>query len=123
VLRDRLPRDARLNVDRMLMKRALLNIIENAIHAQKDAGKDVPVTFWVTVSRRYLHFHIEDHGTGVPDPELIFEPYYTTKPSGTGLGLPLAKKIILDHEGDITVRGAGGDGGTLVTVQLPRVEG
>ena len=122
LLRDRLPQDAKFNVDRMLMKRALLNIIENAIHAQKDAGKDVPVSFWVTVSRRYLHFHIEDHGAGVPDPELIFEPYYTTKPSGTGLGLPLAKKIILDHEGDITVRGAGGDGGTLVTVQLPRVE-
>ena len=121
VLRDRLPAGAKLNIDRMLMKRALLNIIENAIHAQKDCGETGPVACWVTVSRRYLHFHIEDHGPGVPDPELIFEPYYTTKPSGTGLGLPLAKKIILDHEGDITVRGAGGAGGTLVTVQLPRV--
>jgi len=121
LLRDVLPAGALIDVDRMLMKRALLNIIENAIHAQKDVGRTEPVACWVTVSRRYLLIHIEDHGPGVPDPELIFEPYYTTKPSGTGLGLPLAKKIILDHEGDVTVRGAGGAGGTLVTVQLPRV--
>ncbi len=122
LLREDLPSDARLNIDRMLMKRALLNIIENGIHAQKDSGSTEPVACWVTVSRRYLLIHIEDHGPGVPDPELIFEPYYTTKPSGTGLGLPLAKKIILDHEGDVTVRGAGAAGGTLVTVQLPRVK-
>ncbi len=120
-LRDSLPAGARLNVDRMLLKRALLNIIENAIQAQKESGSDDPVSFMVTVSGRYVYFHIEDHGPGVPDPELIFEPYYTTKPSGTGLGLPLAKKIILDHEGDITVRGAGDAGGTIVTVQLPGV--
>ena len=121
LLRDRLPVGARLNVDRMLMKRALLNVVENAIQAQKESGSEAPVACWVTVSQRFLLIHIEDHGPGVPDPELIFEPYYSTKPAGTGLGLPLAKKIILDHEGDITVRGAGGAGGTLVTVQLPRV--
>ncbi len=109
------PPDTHLLADRMLLKRAILNVIENAVHAQ--TGNEKPVLFSVSRDKKTVSFFIEDSGEGVADTELIFEPYYTTKPQGTGLGLPLAKKIILDHEGDIQAESL--STGTRMVIRLP----
>ena len=65
---------------------------------------------------------VEDTGPGIPPEHLdrIFEPYFTTKEGGTGLGLALAHKIIQDHDGSIRVEGGVGEGATFV-VTLPVV--
>jgi nitrogen fixation/metabolism regulation signal transduction histidine kinase len=63
---------------------------------------------------------VEDNGPGFPE-ELknrMFEPYATTKPRGTGLGLPVVKKIIEEHHGTIEVRNLDG-GGARICVRLP----
>ncbi len=60
----------------------------------------------------YLEIEIADSGPGIPEKEKnrIFEPYYTTKSNGTGMGLAIAKKIIEDHHGSIEVHGKSGLG-------------
>ena len=63
---------------------------------------------------------VADSGVGIPEDRLgkIFEPYYTTKENGTGLGLTLTYKIVKEHGGDITVTSKAGQGSTFV-IALP----
>jgi signal transduction histidine kinase len=64
--------------------------------------------------------HVDDTGPGIPE-ELrcqIFEPFFTSKPEGTGLGLPLAAHIVRDHGGELDF-GAAPGGGTRFTIKLP----
>jgi len=63
---------------------------------------------------------ISDTGAGIPDEimDKIFEPYFTTKPFGTGLGLTIVFKIVKEHFGDISVQSRVGEG-TTVTLALP----
>lgn len=63
---------------------------------------------------------IQDNGTGIDDDKLskIFEPYYTTKANGTGLGLTLVYKIMKEHHGDIHVTSTKGEG-TTFTLDFP----
>ena len=58
-----------------------------------------------SVQGGHVRFSVEDNGTGVREDVLgrIFEPYVTTKPKGTGLGMAIAKKIIEEHRGSVTV--------------------
>jgi len=67
---------------------------------------------------------ISDTGEGIPEERLqkIFEPYYTTKESGTGLGLTIVYKIVKEHGGDIRVESEKGRGSTF-TVFLPQSQG
>ncbi len=113
------PAGACFRGDRMLVKRALLNVLENAIHASRHAGAAVPVRIDAVREGRFLVVRIADAGAGVSAPEQVFEPYFTTKIDGTGLGLPLAKKIILDHDGEIVMESRKDSPGTVVTVRLP----
>jgi signal transduction histidine kinase len=67
---------------------------------------------------------ISDTGPGIP-PEAegrLFEPFFTTKPDGTGLGLPIARRIVEEHGGTLTL-GPGPAGGTLAHIRLPLREG
>jgi nitrogen fixation/metabolism regulation signal transduction histidine kinase len=66
---------------------------------------------------------VEDNGPGFPEElrERMFEPYATTKPRGTGLGLPVVKKIVEEHHGEIEVSNLEG-GGARICVRLPILE-
>ena len=68
----------------------------------------------------YLRLTIQDTGMGIPPETLtrLFEPFFTTKPSGTGLGLPITRRIIQEHHGAITVASQPGQG-TTFHVWLP----
>ena len=61
---------------------------------------------------------MSDEGAGIEDVERIFEPYYTTKAKGTGLGLIISRQIVEDHHGHIRVASRAGEG-TTVTIELP----
>jgi two-component system nitrogen regulation sensor histidine kinase NtrY len=106
-------------VDRSLLGRALTNMIENALHAMPRGG-DLHVSAGLTAGGHRVQMRIRDTGVGM-DPaalERIFEPYFSTKAVGTGLGLTIAKRNIEIHGGSISVESEPGRG-TTVRVEIP----
>jgi PAS domain S-box-containing protein len=100
-------------------RRALLNLVHNAMDAMPQGGV---LTFCGRQDTAHAALDLRDTGTGIPAERLarIFEPLYTTKPGGTGLGLYLVREIITAHGGEITVQSTVGHG-TTFTITLPRV--
>lgn len=106
--------------DKDKVKHALLSILENALEAMSPEGK---LRVSVAPKRgRLSEMALRIHNDGAPIPkelsEKIFEPYFTTKRSGTGLGLAMVKKIVEEHDGHIEIQ-SGPEEGTLVTITLP----
>ena len=107
-------------VDKEQIKRVLQNIIKNAIQASQP-GQAITIAATFLAESETVGIDIADHGQGM-DAETckrIFEPYYTTKREGTGLGLFIVQKIVTDHGGQITVKSEEGKG-TVVTIRLKR---
>jgi signal transduction histidine kinase len=109
----------RLALDRDQMAVALSNVIENAISAMGDVGRLV-IRSSFAESRKLIAVSVSDTGKGIPERYLkkVFEPYFTLKPGGTGLGMALTKRIIEDHKGTIVIESVEGKG-TTVTITLP----
>ena len=105
-----------LDADRM--SQVLLNLILNAI-AATDAGGRIRVSL-ARNDDRTIRIVIADTGTGIRQEDLsrVFDPYFTTKPSGTGLGLPIVQKIVEAHGGAIRLESEAGKG-TTATLLLP----
>jgi signal transduction histidine kinase len=101
-----------LDLDEKYIKQALLNIIKNAIAAMPDGGK---LIFETEVDANDVVLRISDTGVGIPEDQMakIFEPYYTTKEFGSGLGLTVVYKIIQEHGGEISLSSKEGDGTTF----------
>ncbi len=114
-----------VRADKLLLKRVLANLVENGIHAGQEAGTDGNVVIgWHADPRRdTVTITIDDHGKGVAeaDREKIFEPYVTTKGAkGTGLGLAIARKIAIEHGGELAVAPEHpATGGARFVVSLP----
>jgi signal transduction histidine kinase len=104
-------------VDRNLIARSLTNIVENALHAMPGPG-----TLAVTAREENdrVHIRVSDTGVGMDEEALAraFEPYFSTKASGTGLGLPIAKRNVELSGGTIAVQSVR-DRGTTVEIALP----
>jgi PAS domain S-box-containing protein len=116
-LADKLPQ---IKFDSSLMKQALLNLIKNAAAAMPGGGE---LSITTEAGEGALQIVIADTGTGIPAENLvkIFEPYFTTKDTGSGLGLTLVFKIIKEHQGDITVKSREGEGTVfIITLPLPQ---
>ncbi|MFC1672481.1 PAS domain-containing sensor histidine kinase, partial [Planctomycetota bacterium] len=104
-------------VDRGRMKEVLLNLLINAREAQPEGGV---IRTTVRSEGRRLVLSVEDEGTGM-DPETAercFEPYFSTKERGSGLGLSVVMRIVKAHGGTIRVRSAP-NAGTSVDILLP----
>ncbi len=103
------------NRDRLVQ--LFLNLGKNALQAMPDGGE---LHFISSRTGSSAVIAVQDTGHGINPDELkkIFEPFYTTKARGTGLGLALCKKIVEDHNGDIQIDSVIGQG-TSVTVKLP----
>jgi signal transduction histidine kinase len=104
-------------IDADLIKQALLNIFINAQQAMEKGGE---LLIRTSRSRKYAIIQISDTGSGIEPQRLekIFDVYYSTKPGGRGLGLPIARKIIQAHNGAINIDSDPGKG-TSVTIKLP----
>ena len=112
-----------VSIDRTLFARALTNLIENALHAMPGQGRlaiTIAEQHAPTDSRRDLVVEIADTGVGMDGEALsrIFEPYFSTKATGTGLGLTIAKRNVELSGGSIAVQSEKGVG-TTVTVSIP----
>jgi two-component system sensor histidine kinase HydH len=111
---------AMVNIDRTLVLRSLTNIVENALHAMPGVGT---LTVVAQPEDHVVRVRIADTGVGMDDEALAraFEPYFSTKATGTGLGLPIAKRNVELSGGAIAVT-SGRDKGTTVEVTLPIAE-
>lgn len=96
---------------------ALLNLVINALQAVEKTGR---VDLRAHSAGDFLVIEVGDTGPGVPLEKLsaIFEPYYTTKADGSGIGLWIAQQIVIAHGGTIQAANAP-DGGAVFTVRLP----
>jgi signal transduction histidine kinase len=106
-----------VSIDRTLVSRALVNIIENALHAMPGAGA---LTVRAGQNGQAVHIRVSDTGVGM-DAEAMaraFEPYFSTKAAGTGLGLPIAKRNVELSGGTISMSSER-DKGTTVDISLP----
>ncbi len=103
--------------DEKFIKQAFLNIINNAVAAMPNGG-----TLTVSSARRgeSVEVDIADTGVGISEENMtkIFEPYFTTKDFGSGLGLTVVYKIVKEHGGEISLRSKEGEG-TTFTISLP----
>lgn len=106
-------------LDREQMRRALHNIIKNSIEASERGSSIFIQTKRATKANRTVLIEIRDQGKGMNQDVLskIFEPYFTTKNRGMGLGLSIVKRIIEDHNGEIAFESSPGRG-TQVTIYL-----
>jgi len=104
-------------VDRTLVARSLANVVENALHAMPGSGT---LTVAASTEHHFVVLRVDDTGVGMDDEALgrVFEPYFSTKTTGTGLGLPIAKRNIELNGGQIEVDSGKGRG-TTVIVRLP----
>ena len=109
-----------LTADRALLTTALLSVAENAVDAMEKGGKLVLEVESVPKTAA-VRLRVRDSGAGVPAKirGRIFAPFYSTKPRGVGLGLAIARGIILGHEGSIRLESEPGIG-TEVTLEIPQ---
>ena len=107
------------SIDRMLIGRALTNIIENALHAMPGGGT-LTIDAALAPDRK-VQLRVTDTGIGMDADAIakIFEPYFSTKAIGTGLGLTIAKRNVEANQGTIAVTSEKGRG-TSVTMTLPQ---
>jgi signal transduction histidine kinase len=104
-------------VDPQMFKGAIINLLINAMEA---SGRDSAINVSLAESNGKISLKIADQGHGI-SPEIldrIFDPYFSTKNTGTGLGLPLTRTIIEKHNADISIKSKKGEG-TTVTITLP----
>jgi two-component system sensor histidine kinase AtoS len=102
------------------LQQALLNLMMNGIQAMEQSGGTLTVRTDQPSGSRWLHLVVEDEGPGIPPEDLarIWEVFYSSKPGGTGLGLPVVQRIIDAHRGYIEVDSTSGKGSRF-TVSLP----
>lgn len=110
--------DFKIYCDENKIEVVLVNLITNAIHAIKENGK---IVIRIMEEENSQVIEVEDDGEGIPRTILprIFDPLFTTKSSGTGLGLSSCKNIIESHKGTITVKSSEGVK-TIFTIRLPK---
>lgn len=107
-----------LLIDKANFKKAVLNILQNSVDAIDKKGRIEILT--ASSKDGYIEIAIKDTGCGINAKELkdVFNPFYTSKMAGAGLGLTIAHKIIRDHKGDVTIESQEGKG-TVVSIKLP----
>jgi two-component system nitrogen regulation sensor histidine kinase NtrY len=108
-----------LDIDRDQMKRVLINLIKNSLAAIEGDG-EIKIQTSYDPKLEMVRLELSDNGCGIPDEDKgrLFEPHYSTKKSGTGLGLTIINAIVSDHNGYIRVRDNEPKGTTFL-IELP----
>ncbi|MFN3486297.1 MAG: sensor histidine kinase, partial [Planctomycetota bacterium] len=101
-----------VQVDPNLMRQAILNLLVNAQQAMPHGGE---ITVRTESNGQHVRLQVRDNGPGIPveHRDKIFSLYFSTKPGGTGLGLPMVKKIVEEHGGLVEVDSRPGEGATF----------
>ncbi len=122
------PKMAAVECDGNQLKQVLINLLNNSIQAMPGTPSDYDCRISVRTScycdlkeqQEKALIEIEDNGNGIQEQVIhdIFNPFFTTKHDGTGLGLPICHRIILNHQGDIRIQNREGKG-VMVSISLP----
>ncbi|MEI9945774.1 MAG: ATP-binding protein [Chitinophagaceae bacterium] len=110
--------DLAFEVDANLIEQVLINLVVNAIEAVKDRlGPKIILSAYLSSSRRTV-IKVTDNGSGMPDELLdkIFIPFFSTKKSGSGIGLSLCKQIMMLHKGNIQAQSKEGEGSAFLLI-------
>jgi nitrogen fixation/metabolism regulation signal transduction histidine kinase len=108
--------DVRLKIDADQIEQVLINLVKNGVEAAGDSGH--VCIRWCTEADRLLA-EIEDDGPGLARTDNLWVPFFTTKPSGTGIGLVLSREIIENHAGSISLENRRGAAGCIARISLP----
>ncbi|MCX8056489.1 MAG: ATP-binding protein [Ignavibacteria bacterium] len=107
-----------VNADKEELKRVFINIIKNSIQANS-----TKIKLKLYKDANYCFINVEDNGSGIPEDLLdkIFDPNFSTKTEGSGLGLPIVKRILNDINGTIEIKSEVGKG-TIVMIAIPQIK-
>ena len=114
-----------INGDEDQLNRVFINLIKNSEEAFLEKIEKVPnfkgnIDIEITSNNDYITCRLIDNGPGITDAKKAMTPYFTTKKTGTGLGLPIVTKIINEHSGSFSIKNKKDLNGTIVIISLPR---
>ncbi|MCD9030375.1 HAMP domain-containing histidine kinase [Luteimonas sp. Y-2-2-4F] len=104
-----------LRADMEQTEQVLINLVRNAL----EAGGAAPVRLCARAEAGRCHMEIIDEGAGLPSSDSLFVPFFTTKPSGSGIGLVLSRQIIEAQDGSLMLRPGAGGRGAVAEAILP----
>jgi signal transduction histidine kinase len=115
--------DVTLNADAAQLEQVVINLIKNAVEAVPEAGQSAPPTCCVHVTWQKvpgaLEISVTDDGPGIANSQNLFVPFFTTKPSGSGIGLVLCRQIAENHGGTLTLENRADRTGCVARLRLP----
>jgi len=109
-----------IKADRGQLEQVLLNLIKNAKEAQRSTNKQAEeIEVQVINTELEVIIKVLDQGCGIANTDNLFVPFYTTKETGTGIGLALSRQIITNHQGELTLTNRAEKNGAQATISLP----
>ena len=114
-----------INGDEDQLNRVFINLIKNSEESFNDMSKKDPnfkgnIDIEMRDNNDYIVCRLTDNGPGITDAKKAMTPYFTTKKTGTGLGLPIVTKIINEHSGKFSIQKQKNGNGTLILISLPK---
>ena len=108
------------------LNRDFINLIKNSEESfiekiEKNPNFKGNINIEIADNNDYIVFRLTDNGTGIKDAKKAMTPYFTTKKTGTGLGLPIVTKIINEHSGNFYIKNNKKKDGTLVEISIPKL--
>jgi two-component system nitrogen regulation sensor histidine kinase NtrY len=114
-----------INGDEDQLNRVIINLIKNSEESFEELKQKEPnfkgnIDIEIGNNNDYIVIKVNDNGSGITDAKKAMTPYFTTKKTGTGLGLPIVTKIINEHNGVFLIKRKENNKGTTVTITLPK---
>ena len=114
-----------INGDEEQLNRVFINLVKNSEESfyelkQKDPNFKGNIDIEIVSNNDYIIIEVNDNGSGITDAKKAMTPYFTTKKTGTGLGLPIVTKIINEHNGNLSIKNRKNSNGTKVIISLPK---
>jgi two-component system, NtrC family, nitrogen regulation sensor histidine kinase NtrY len=109
------------------LNRVFINLIKNSEEAfleknEKDANFKGNIDIEIVDNNDYIIIILTDNGTGITDAKKAMTPYFTTKKTGTGLGLPIVNKIINEHSGNFSITNKSNNNGLIIKISFPKID-
>jgi two-component system, NtrC family, nitrogen regulation sensor histidine kinase NtrY len=114
-----------INADEDQLNRVFINLIKNSEEAFLEKTEKNPnfkgnIDIEIDDNNDYINIRLTDNGTGIIDTKKAMTPYFTTKKTGTGLGLPIVTKIISEHSGNFSIKKNPNQSGTVIKISFPK---